>query len=265
MPPKERFSGEYTDQDGNRFFYINGLLHRDIEPAVILINGDMKWYYHGELIKSKEGDLTFFYKKDPAIANGRSDEVPLQTFQRNAQSETPCSVSPELQGCVGTNLIINGETYASEEATTAVCQKFYRNGKLHNERGPAATYRSGREEWRIDGFLHRVEGPALICANGDKRWYVRGKLHREDGPAVEYANGDKKWYFFGLLHRLDGGPAVEYANGTREWRFMDILHRLDGPAVIKPDGTWKWYEMGIPRGWIKFQGTNCTFSLPERE
>jgi hypothetical protein len=70
--------------------------------------------------------------------------------------------------------------------------------------------------WYLNGKLHCEDGPAIEYANGDKSWYLKGKPHREDGPAVECADGTKNWYLNGKRHREDG-PAVEYANGSKHW------------------------------------------------
>ncbi|MAG26488.1 hypothetical protein CMI47_13155 [Candidatus Pacearchaeota archaeon] len=74
----------------------------------------------------------------------------------------------------------------------------------------------GNKRWYLNGELHREDGPAILCHDGDKRWYLNGKRHREDGPAVIYANGCKFWYLNGKLHREDG-PAILYQNGDKYW------------------------------------------------
>ena len=53
------------------------------------------------------------------------------------------------------------------------------------------------KRWYRDGKLHREDGPAIEYVNGTKLWYRDGKCHREDGPAIEWANGDKYWYLKG--------------------------------------------------------------------
>ena len=56
----------------------------------------------------------------------------------------------------------------------------------------------GSKRWFVNGELHREDGPACEWAYGSKSWYVKGKLHREDGPAIEWANGAKFWYVNGV-------------------------------------------------------------------
>jgi hypothetical protein len=57
------------------------------------------------------------------------------------------------------------------------------------------TDKSGNKRWYLDGKLHREDGPAIDYANGDKVWCLNGQLHREDGPAVKYADSYKAWYY----------------------------------------------------------------------
>ena len=52
----------------------------------------------------------------------------------------------------------------------------------------------GSKRWYLNGKLHCEDGPAVEWPDGEKQWYLNGKLHREDGPAVEYPNGTKYWY-----------------------------------------------------------------------
>jgi len=55
----------------------------------------------------------------------------------------------------------------------------------------------GNKRWYLNGKIHREDGPAIEYANGTKEWYLNDKRHREDGPAVERADGSKFWYLNG--------------------------------------------------------------------
>ena len=59
----------------------------------------------------------------------------------------------------------------------------------------------GDRRWYRDGKLHREDGPAIEWPDGTKHWYRDDKLHREDGPAVEWADGAKEWYRDGVFIR----------------------------------------------------------------
>ncbi len=77
-------------------------------------------------------------------------------------------------------------------------------------------YGNGYQKWYLNGNLHREDGPAIIWADGTQKWYLNGNLHREDGPAFIWANGYQMWYLNDNLHREDG-PAIIGANGTQKW------------------------------------------------
>ena len=66
----------------------------------------------------------------------------------------------------------------------------------------------GTKRWYKNGKLHREDGPASEYANGDKYWYKNGKSHREDGPAVEIKNGTYFEYY------LDG-KKLNFPNDIR--------------------------------------------------
>jgi len=104
-------------------------------------------------------------------------------------------------------------------------------------------YVNGTKKWYLNGKLHREDGPAYERSNGTKIWYLNGKRHREDGPAVEYPDGTKIWYLNGKFHREDG-PAVEWADGSKEWFLNGKRHREDGPAIEWADGTKEWFLNG---------------------
>lgn len=55
---------------------------------------------------------------------------------------------------------------------------------------------NGDRRWFTNGLLHREDGPAVEGRLG-RAWYRKGKKHREDGPAVEWADGRNEWYRHG--------------------------------------------------------------------
>ena len=56
---------------------------------------------------------------------------------------------------------------------------------------------NGDKKWYLNGKLHREDGPAIEWAGGSKYWYLNDKLHREDGPAIEWAGGRRSWWLNG--------------------------------------------------------------------
>ena len=52
---------------------------------------------------------------------------------------------------------------------------------------------NGTKKWYLNGELHREDGPAVEWSDGTKSWYLNGERHREDGPAVERPDGTNLW------------------------------------------------------------------------
>ena len=53
--------------------------------------------------------------------------------------------------------------------------KYYKNGLLHREDGPAIQWLEGSKEYYMYGKLHRIGGPAYESAMGYKEWWVNGR------------------------------------------------------------------------------------------
>src|ERR1017187_7779284 len=91
-------------------------------------------------------------------------------------------------------------------------------------------YKSGTKKYYKDGKLHKEDGPAVEFSNGSKKWYRDGLLHNDHGPAVEWVGIGKEWWINGELHRDNNMPAIEDDDGGKSWFIHNKLHRLDGPA-----------------------------------
>ena len=76
-----------------------------------------------------------------------------------------------------TNLPLDG-IYEEEIGTI-----YYKNGKNHNENGPAYIGKSGYKQYLINGKLHRIDGPAEIYSNGSVTWRING--HKIDGETMD--------------------------------------------------------------------------------
>lgn len=77
-----------------------------------------------------------------------------------------------------------------------------RNKKMANEKIPddftgIITSPDGTKRWYKNGKLHREDGPAIEWARGSKHWYIEGLKHRTDGPAVKWPNGGLEWWVDG--------------------------------------------------------------------
>ena len=55
--------------------------------------------------------------------------------------------------------------------------RFYKNGRLHREDGPAIIYSSGSKFWYLNGLRHRESGPAVTIYSGDNYWYFKDKTY----------------------------------------------------------------------------------------
>ena len=62
--------------------------------------------------------------------------------------------------------------------------KYYKNGKLHREDGPAIEWYDGTIEWWLNGYLHRTDGPAIERPNGTREWWING-VWQEDKTMSE--------------------------------------------------------------------------------
>jgi hypothetical protein len=121
--------------------------------------------------------------------------------------------------------------------------KYYKNGKVHRDDGPALISSDGNVVYCKNGNFHRDNGPAIIGKNGNILYFKYGDLHRDDGPAVIHADGQSFYYKNGIVHR-DDGPAVIGKNGEFAYYKNGVLHRDDGPAIIHADGTKEYWKDG---------------------
>lgn len=53
---------------------------------------------------------------------------------------------------------------------------------------------AGTKRWFKDGLLHRDDGPAVEYPNDGCMYFKHGKSHRLDGPADVLPDGIKYWY-----------------------------------------------------------------------
>ena len=207
-------------QDGTKLWYLDGALHRFPGPAIEHACGNKEWYFNGNLHREDGPAIVWKDGTEFWYLHGKRIEKPHRVDRPPVELDVSPDKIIQKSGKLIEKLII------VENASTAIKDL---NGNI---------------KWYKDGVLHRDDGPAVEYANGNKHWYLNNKLHRDDGPAVEYANGDKHWYLNGKLHRIDE-PAIEHADGTKEWYQNGKRHRVDGPAIEWSDGTKEWYQNGV--------------------
>lgn len=49
---------------------------------------------------------------------------------------------------------------------------WYKNGKLHNDNGPAIVHKNGTKKYYCNGFLHNANGPAIVGFNVNKLFRI---------------------------------------------------------------------------------------------
>ena len=135
------YEGIYTttDENGTKYWYQNGQLHRISGPAIEYANGTKKWYQYGKL-----------HREDgPAIeeANGN------KTWYINGAVHREDGPAIELH---------DGDKF------------WYQYGLLHREDEPAVETWSGNKAWYFNGKRHRMDGPAVESVDGHKSWWING-------------------------------------------------------------------------------------------
>ena len=105
---------------------------------------------------------------------------------------------------------------------------------------------NGTTKWYLDGKLHREDGPAIEYATGSRVWCLNDKYHREEGPAIERANGTKEWWLNGkklteeeFNKRTQDTVAVEIKKDKNSARFsigkhdMGFIKLVDGNIFVR--------------------------------
>ena len=162
---------EYTvkvTDDGDKYWFLNGQLHREDGPAIECRDGNKRWVRNGQLhrvdgpaVMYAKGSMEWFldgvlHREDgPAIeyANGTK-----YWYLRGVKVTEADVMNPKCPDVVE----INRVKYQKVSVD------------ILNKRQEMIEY--------YDGTIH---------------WYLKGKLHREDGPAIEYVDGNKEWWLNG--------------------------------------------------------------------
>ena len=272
-----------VDEEGNKFWKLNGKPHRTDGAAIEYADGTKIWYINNQLHRTD----------GPAIeyADGSKEWWVNGNLHRTD--------GPAYEGASGmVKWYLNGIKYNHEDwkAMIDISKNFKKLSKLNldeSTKQPVMNVdKDGTKRWRLNGDLHRTDGAAVEYADGSGSWWVNGQRHRTDGPAVENASGSKEWYLNGIKynhrdwkamlnitnnfkklgkinldeateqpvmtvdeegnkfwklngkpHRTDG-PAIEWVNGDKWWTLNGMRHRTDGPAVMYADGSKEWWMNG---------------------
>jgi len=133
-----------TDIHGSKYWYKNGLRHRDNDlPALIYHNGKQEWFKNGS--RHRDNDL-------PAAIYPDGTQIWYEDGRYHRDNDLPALIHAS-----GT-------------------QEWYQNGELHRDNDlPAAIYHDGTQKWFKNGKLHRDNDlPAVILEDGSKLWYKHG-------------------------------------------------------------------------------------------
>ena len=129
-------------------------------------------------------------------------------------------------------------------------KRWFKNGTLHREGGPAVESVNGTKAWFKNGAIHRDGGPALIQADGTTFWYKDDNLHRLDGPAIECSNGTKEWHIDGVYHtKIEFNKKISQMKKSEEkiWTYSEFHKLPDKEKTGKfkfTDGTIIYYNNG---------------------
>lgn len=173
----------------------------------------------GEEILEGTKEMVFRYNDNGArfeveVKNGFFPEpfVKYQITQRN------CSI-PEVKFSTPDNLPIkmSGAVISYEkseirgEGKISETRKFYKNGRLHRDNGPA-----------VEVFFLSETGERFIAA---RRWYREGNLHRETGPAT---------ITFNCMETIDSGVRSPYLPGISRYSYYldGSISRKNGPTKV---------------------------------
>ena len=128
--------------NGNKFWYLDGKLHREDGPAIEYADGIKKWFICGK-----------HHREDgPAIERPNGNHEWYLNDIEYSEEEHQKKLNPAKE-------IL--ETFKTFGYTAIV-------------------YPNGDRVWYLDGKLHREDGPAIEYANGMKSWWLNGNLYTEE-------------------------------------------------------------------------------------
>ena len=143
--PQGGYDEVRRDDMGATYHLLDGQLHREDGPAVILGDGTEQWFYEGAL--HREDD-------EPASVLSTGEREWYRNGVQHRDDDKPAVIHPD-----GSTIYIV-------------------DGLLHRGGGKAAVaYASGHTEWWVSGDLHRPRqyGPAKIRSTGEEEYWENGK------------------------------------------------------------------------------------------
>lgn len=119
--------------------------------------------------------------------------------------------------------------------------RYYKDGQLDREDGPAVQYPNGTEIWYRNGSLHCDDGPAVRCHDGTKIWFQAGVCSRKDGPCFVWPNG-KEWNLYQPITSVSCAFSI-YVTSIR---MKAVLSTMIPNNFMKPDNVLSSKLLHIP-------------------
>ena len=221
-------------------WWVNGRLHKEDGPAVIA--------------KDSRGNCPSIISKNQNITLGvpNHELIESHAWYRDGKLHREGGPAVKLTGSSGRVSeiwFINGRIHRKDGPAVTKKEKDYEtnlwhyNGKMHRDGdlpawiGGSTKHNTSFVKWFKNGNLHREGGPAELASGGYFAWYKDGKLHRDGGLPARFGPtyNEILWYEEGRLHRVDGPSTLKFLKTSFEvdWHNQGLPNRLEGPAIIR--------------------------------
>jgi hypothetical protein len=279
--PKD-FTGIVEFAGGDKWWYLNGNLHREDGPACEFANGTKNWFLNS-LIHREDGPAIehangkkhwFLYDMEYFSENEWKKEV--EKLRENQAKETNFTMEVvkdtiKTQGFKSEYDVPKDFTGTARIAGSPGMTCSLVNGKYHNEYGPAIEIDNGTKKWFKNGKLHNLLGPAIVWSDGSVNYCIDGVEIEKDRWELE----TEKLRLFTEFHKLqeketkkvsekekavgalksisvknsseipkDFTGIAEYTNGNKIWYLNGKYHRENGPAIEWLNGNKEWWLNG---------------------
>lgn len=179
------------EADGSEHWYIRGKTHREDGPAITNIFEDHSkeelWYWEDELHRIG-GPAYTEYAPDGSVVNQewlengklhRTDGPALLKTNEDGTSEETYYVLGDqvdeeefLSGC--SRILIKEDDHSFIAYVKTNCPSVDGGVQFHRLNGPA-TVDENVQRWYKDGVLHREDGPAVLWVDGKQEYWIEGK------------------------------------------------------------------------------------------
>jgi len=144
---------EYTvkvNDAGDKFWYLNDQLHREDGPAVEYATGDKCWYLNG--VRHREDGPAVEFADGTKCWWLNGIEYPEKEYWNQLKPVKELTVA-EIESLLGYKVKVVKFVEVDENGT----KKWYLDGKLHREYGPAIENADGSKSWWLNGIRYPEE------------------------------------------------------------------------------------------------------------